>query len=167
MYLQFTALFYIEMSSVVKNNFDERRASPYCTQNKSGKARSHLADLKTDLSPPWWLREVLWSRREVGKIGDGSWKVRRGQWTWSKCPRLFPIVLNCSKRIVSKGRALSGNEPRRPLQPITHDWITSTLRPINDFTLLSTSTQRPLTTYPVLHGNKLRPTVTYTQPTSL
>ena len=71
----------------------EQGSGPGCV-----KPRSHLADLTADLSRPGWSGEVLWSRRKSGKNRDGSWKVLRGRWTWSRCPRLFQIVLNCSKR---------------------------------------------------------------------
>ena len=53
------------------------------------------ADLKADLSRPWWSGEVFWSRREVGKERG---LVLEGPERSVNLVEVSPIVLNCSKR---------------------------------------------------------------------
>ena len=56
------------------------------------KPRSHLADLKADLSRPWWSGKVLWSRKEVGK--ERGW-VLEGPDRSVNLVEVSPTVTDC------------------------------------------------------------------------
>ena len=77
----------------------------YTWNEESIQPRSHLADLKADLSRPWWSGEVLWSRGEVGK--ERVW-VLEGPERSLNLVEVSPTVPDCFE--LFKGSRVVGNE---------------------------------------------------------
>ena len=69
------------------------------------KPRSHLTDMKAELSRPWWSGNVLWSRREVGK--EWGWVLERPERSMNLV-EVSPTVCDCFELFKTFG--VVGNE---------------------------------------------------------